>query len=266
MGFHTDHALVCWMQVAQYFFHSELLMTILQSNNMEQLPVLKRCFTSRQLWSLGAVRWHVFGNPCCAILINCLHCGSLYPAAQMRSGKVMAILSLPPNVAVKDVDSTMLLISPDSGMSDWESWAGNTLRRACNISTGLQEIASEPRYDFFSFSLNSHGFWILLGYLAPNNLLSGSWSVTTMMLGKLMTNIHFSNAHAITAASPSIGAYLCSALVQNLLLWNIWCQPSGQQTRPFSIVHRQCFCRSKKSIPSLLSHSVLVKCCNALLN
>ena len=80
--------------------------------------------------------------------------------------------------------------------------------------------------------------------------MSGSWSLITMMLGKPMTNIwHFSNAHA---ASSSIGAYLRSASVKNLLPANIRHQPSGQQFRAFSIVHWQCFCRSRKSISSLL--------------
>lgn len=63
-----------------------------------------------------------------------------------------------------------------------------------------------------------------------------------MMLEQPMMNIqHFSNAHAITAASPSIGVYLCTALVQNLLPENIRRQSSGQQIEAFSIVHVQCF-------------------------
>ena len=52
-----------------------------------------------------------------------------------------------------------------------------------------------------------------------------------MRLGQPITNMrHFSNAHAIAASLPSIGAYLCSASMQILLLVNIRCQPSGQQT------------------------------------
>ena len=68
-----------------------------------------------------------------------------------------------------------------------------------------------------------------------------------------MTNIrHFSKAHAITAASPSIGAYLLSASIQNLLPANIRCHPSGQQTGALSVVQEQCFCNRRKPIPSLL--------------
>ena len=105
----------------------------------------------------------------------------------------------------------------------------------------------------FSFNQNNRGFWILLRSLSPNNPLSGSWSVTTMMFGQPMTNIwYFFNAHAIAAASSSIGAYVRSASVQYLLLENIRHKLLGQQIGAFSIVHWQCFCRSRKPILSLL--------------
>ena len=102
----------------------------------------------------------------------------------------------------------------------------------------------------FSFSLNNRGFGILLRSLSPNSPFSGSWSVITIRFGQLITNIrHFSNAHANVAASPSIGAYLHSASMQNLLPANIRCQPSGQQTGALSVVHMQYFCSSRKPFP-----------------
>ena len=101
----------------------------------------------------------------------------------------------------------------------------------------------------FSFNLNNWGFWILLRSLSPSNPFSGSWSVTTIMLGQPITNMqHFSNAHAIAAASPLIGAYLRSASMHNLLPANIRCQ----QTGVLSMVYEQYFCSSRKPIPSLL--------------
>ena len=105
----------------------------------------------------------------------------------------------------------------------------------------------------FSFSLNNRGFEILLRSLSLKSLFSGSWSVTTIRFGQPIMNIrHFSNAHAIATASPSIGAYLHSASMQNLLPANIRRQPSGQQTGALSVVHMQYFCCSRKPIPSLL--------------
>ena len=78
-----------------------------------------------------------------------------------------------------------------------------------------------------------------------------------MRLGQPMANIwHFSSAHAIAAASPSIGAYLLSASIQNLLLANIRCHPSGQLTGALSVAHEQCFCNRRKPIPSLLQSGV----------
>ena len=105
----------------------------------------------------------------------------------------------------------------------------------------------------FSFSLNNQGFGILLRSLSPNSPFSGSWSVTTIKFGQPITNNrHFSNAHAIAAASPSIVAYLRLASMQNLLPANIRGQPSGQQIGALSVMHMQYFCSSRKPIPSLL--------------
>ena len=68
-----------------------------------------------------------------------------------------------------------------------------------------------------------------------------------------MTNMqHFSNAHAIAAALHSIGMYLHLASMQNLLLANIRRQPSGHQTGALLVMCEKCFCRSRKSILSLL--------------
>ena len=159
----------------------------------------------------------------------------------------------------------------DTRISDCDGFAGNTSRRSCNIASGWQETASEPLCHFprqcwmvnwylrvFFFSQNSWGFWIF----------SGSWSVTTITFRQPMTNIHFSNAHAITAASPSIGAYLQSVSVQNLLPANIRYQPSRQQIGAFSTVHRQCFCRSRKPIFSLFQSGArqVIKRCHTFLD
>ena len=104
-----------------------------------------------------------------------------------------------------------------------------------------------------SFSLNNQGFEILLRSLSPKSPFRGLWSVTTIRFGQPITNIrHFSNAHAIAAASPLIGAYLHSASMQNLLPANMKCQISGQQTEALSVMHMQYFCSSRKPIPSLL--------------
>ena len=195
-----------------------------------------------------------------------LYCGSPGPAAWIRSGDMMAILLLPANVAIKAVDSVISLILLNSSISDWNGFAGNTSRRAWTIATEWQETVSEPLCHFlgqcwmvnwyvrvFSLSQNNRGFWILLRSWSPNNPFSGSWSVTTMTFRQPMKNIWpFSNAHAIAAVLPSIGAYLCLASVQNLLPENIREQSSGQQIRAFSIVHWQCFCRSRKPISSLI--------------
>ena len=134
------------------------------------------------------------------------------------------------------------------------------------MAGGLRKTASEALYHFpgqywmvnlylrvFSCSLNNRGFEILLRSLSPNSPFSGLWSVTTMRFGQPIMNIrHFSNAHAIAAASPSIGVYLRSASMENLQPAKIRRQPSGQQIGALPVVHLQYFCSSKKPIPSLL--------------
>ena len=178
------------------------------------------------------------------------------------TSEVRAVLLFAPNVTMVVVDATQSSMSSDSVTSDCVGLAGNTLSSDFNMLVGLWETASEALCHFpgqcwivnlylsvFSFSLN----WILLRTLFPNSPFRGSWSVTTMRLGQPMMNIwHFSNAHAITAASPSIGAYLLSTSIQNLLPANIRCHPSGQQMGALSVAHEQCFCNRRKPIPSLL--------------
>ena len=251
-------------RLCKTFLHWVLGMTVLWSNNTRQLSVLRWCLTSQYSWTSGAVRLRVLGEPCCITFINFLYHGLPWPAAWLRSGDMIAILLLPANVAIKAVDSIISIILLDSRISECDGLAGNTSRRVCIMATGWRETVSKslfPRQCWmvdwylrvFSFSQNSQGFWILLRSWSLNNPLCSSWSVTTMMFWKLMMNIqHFSNAHAIAAASPSIGAYLRSASVQNLLPANVGRQPSGHQIGAFSTVHWQCFCRSWKPIPSLL--------------
>ena len=160
-----------------------------------------------------------------------LHCRSLCPAARIASGEISAILSLALNDDNRVVDFTQSSMSSDSMMSTWEGSVGNPFRSACKMAGGLRETASEALCHFagqcwmvnlylrvFSFSLNNRGFGILLRSLSPNRPFSGSWSVTTIRFGQPITNIrHFSNADAVATASPSIGAYLRSASMQNLL-------------------------------------------------
>ena len=197
--------------------------------------------------------------------INLLYCGLLCPDAQIMSGEMSTCCSSPPNVACWVVDLTQSSMSSDSMTSDREGSAGNTFRSAFKMVAGLRETASDALYHFsgqcwmvnlymrvFSFNLN-WGFWILLRFLSLNNPFSGSWSVTTKRFGQPITNMqHFSNAHAIAAALLSIGAYLRSASMQNLLPANIRGQPSRQQTGVLSMVHEQYFYSSRMPIPSLL--------------
>ena len=105
----------------------------------------------------------------------------------------------------------------------------------------------------FSFSLNSCGLVIPLRSWSPNTPVSGWWSVVTMRSWQPATNIlHSWSAHAIATASPSIGAYLLSAGVQNRLPANTRCHPSEQQVGTLSLAQEQYFWRSKKPMPSLL--------------
>ena len=154
---------------------------------------------------------------------------------------------MPANAAIKAVDSIKSLILLDSRISDWDGLAGNKFRRVCTMATGWWETASDPLchllgqcwminwyFRVFSFSQNNRGFWILLRSQSPNNPFSGSWSMTTMTFGQPKMIIqNFSNAHAMAATLPSIGVYLCSVSVQNLLPANIRCQPLGQQIGAF---------------------------------
>ena len=96
-------------------------------------------------------------------------------------------------------------------------------------------------------------FHILLRSLSPNIPISGWWSVTNITFVQLIINMwHFSNAKAIAADLPSIGAYQHSASVQNLLPTNTMHHPSGQHTGVLSMRHLQGFCNSRKPISSLL--------------
>ena len=230
----------------------------------------RQCLTSQYSRISGAVRLRVFLNLFCMVSINFLYCRSLRPAAWIASGEMSATLSLAPNDDNRVVDLTQSSMSSDSMMSTWEGLVGNPFRSAFKMASGLRKTASEALCNFpgqcwmvnlylrvFSFSLNNQGFGILLRSLSPNCPFSGSWSVTTIRFGQSITNIrHFSNTHTIAAALPLIGAYLHSASMQNLLPANIKCQPSGQQTGAFSVVHMQYFCSSRKPIPSLLQSGV----------
>ena len=191
------------------------------------------------------------------VSIKFLYCRSLCPATWIASGEMSATLSLAPNDDNRVVDLTQSSMLSDSMMSTWEGSVGNPFRSACKMAGGLRKTGQCWMVNLylrvFSFSLNNQGFGILLRSLSANSPFSGSWSVTTIRFRQPITNIrHFSNTHTIAAASPSIGAYLHSASMQNLLLANIKCQPSGQQTGALSVVHMQYFCSSRKPIASLL--------------
>ena len=72
-----------------------------------------------------------------------------------------------------------------------------------------------------------------------------SWQPATNIL-------HLWSVHAIAATTPSIGAYLLSAGVQNRLPVNTRRHPSEQQVGAWSLAQEQYFWRSKKSMPFLL--------------
>ena len=65
-------------------------------------------------------------------------------------------------------------------------------------------------------------------------------------------HVAFSSDKATAVASPSMGAYLDSASVKNLLPTKTSFQPSGQHMGVLRRVHLQCFCSSKNPTPSLL--------------
>ena len=98
------------------------------------------------------------------------------------------------------------------------------------MATELREIASEALCHFpgqywminlylkvFCFSLNCHEFEIFLWSLSPNNPFTRSGFVITMRLEPFIRNMqHFSNAHAIAAALPSIDTYQCRIYCQQI--------------------------------------------------
>ena len=164
------------------------------------------------------------------------------------------------------VASTAAYILSKRWTSLEDEWVRHWLIRASTMATGLRETASAPSCHlpgqcwilkeylrYFSFSLKRHGLCNLLRSLSPNIPVSGWWSVITNIYGQPKMNIrHFSSAQVIAAASPSIGAYWCSALVQNLLPANKMCHPSRQHISTFSVGHVQYFCNYRKPMPSLL--------------
>ena len=212
------------------FSRCEVGMTILWSKSTNPLSTLRRCLTSQYSRISSAVRLCVFLNPFCKMSINFLYCRSLCPTDRIASGEMSATLSLALNDDNRVVDLTQSSMSSDSMMSTWEGSVGNPFRSACKMAGGLHETASEALCHFpgqcWMVNLNNQGFGILPRSISPNSPFSGLWSVTTIRFGQPITNIrHFSNAHTIAATSPSIGAYLHSASMQNLLPANIRRQP-----------------------------------------
>ena len=76
--------------------------------------------------------------------INFSYCRSSQPAARIWYGDILDILLLPANVAINAVDSIIPLLLLDFCISDWDSFAGNTLKRACTIAFGWWETVSLP--------------------------------------------------------------------------------------------------------------------------
>ena len=142
-----DSVLSIWLG-SDDFSGCVLRMTILRSNSTRPSSVLRRWLTSQYLRTSSAVRLRVFGKPRCITLISFLYWGSPRPAARIRSRDIMAILLLPANVPFKAVDFIISLILLDSCISDWDGFAGNTLRRAYTIVTGWWETALEPLCHF----------------------------------------------------------------------------------------------------------------------
>ena len=131
------------------------------------LSTLRRCLTSQYSRTSGAVRLRVL----CIVLMSLMYCGSLCPAARMRSGEVRVVLLFAPNAAMVVVDATQSSMSSDSVTSDCVGLTGNTSSSDFNMLVGLRETASEALcyfpgecwivnlfFNVFSFSLNNLGF------------------------------------------------------------------------------------------------------------
>ena len=121
----------------------EVGIMILWSNSARSLSTLRRCLTSQYSRTSGAVRLRILGNPFCMVLMSLMYCGSLCPAARMRSDEVRAVLLFAPNVAKVVVDATQSSMS-----SDCVGLAGNTSSSDFNTLVGLRETASEALCHF----------------------------------------------------------------------------------------------------------------------
>ena len=112
-----------WLcRLCKTFAHWEVGMMILWSKSTKLLSALRWCLTSQYSQTLGAVRLYVFRNPFCTVSISLAYCGSLCPAAWMKSGKISAMLLLALNVANRVIVLTQSFMSSDSMMSDWEGF------------------------------------------------------------------------------------------------------------------------------------------------
>ena len=88
---------------------------------------------------------------------------------------------------------------------------------------------------------NSLVFTISSRHLSPKILISGLWSVTTVRSSQPIVKKRVcSSAHATAKASPSMGAYLCSAWWRNLEPQRVILQPDSQQLGS-DCGHAQCF-------------------------
>ena len=125
------------VECRQHNAHWEVGMKILWSKSTKLFSLLRWNLTSQYSRTLGAVRLCIVGNPFCIVSIN-LYSGSLCPAAWMKYCRW--VLFLPAlNVAIRVVDLTQSFMSSDCMISDWEGSAGNMLRRAGKMATGLWE-------------------------------------------------------------------------------------------------------------------------------
>ena len=123
-------------------------MTIFWSKSTKLSSTLRQCFIFQYLWTLSAVKLHVFRNPFHIVSINLLFCELLHPATRIRSGEVSTMLSLAPNVANRVANLTLSSMSSDFMMSVWKCSVRNTFRSACKMAAGLWEMASEALCHF----------------------------------------------------------------------------------------------------------------------
>ena len=126
-----------------------------------------------------------------------------------------------------------------------------TLSAAAFLAPGTWTIRNRNR-SVFSLRFRRRDFSMSCCDLSPNTLTSGLWSTAIIKLSQPRTKWRdFSSASTTASASPSIGAYLDSALLVNRLPTRVTRHPLVQH-KGLMGWQSQCFCVSQKPIPDLL--------------